>query len=287
MRWNIDPILIDLGLIELRWYGLFFATGVLLGARAMPQYFERFKIPPKHAGSMTVWGLIGMIVGAHLVHLIFYEPRSFIDNPRRIIEIGKGLASHGGGLGVALAVFFYSRRHKIPVHRLLDPMMGSTVWVIPFVRLGNFFNSEIYGRATDLPWGVIFVRRGLTEPRHPSQLYEALIGFALVAIWLLLHRRVRERWAPGALMYLTVCCYFTTRFLIEYVKEYQTIHASFPFTMGQMLSAPVALLTLGMFLFSRFGIRGQPDLTVVGDASESSQRASAKRPVKGKKRRRR
>ncbi|MBW2736628.1 MAG: prolipoprotein diacylglyceryl transferase, partial [Deltaproteobacteria bacterium] len=274
VHWNIDPVLIDLGLIELRWYGLFFATGVMLGARAMPHYFERFKLPPKHAGAMTIWAMVSMVLGAHFLHLLFYEPRSFIDNPRRIIEIGKGLASHGGGLGAVLAVFLYSRSKKIPFHRLLDPMVGTSLWVIPFVRLGNFFNSEIYGRATDLPWAVIFARRGFTESRHPSQLYEMLVGFALLGLWLLLGRRARERWAPGALSYLTIFCYFTTRFLIEFVKEYQTLHASFPLTMGQMLSTPLALLGLGMFLFSPLGMRGQPNLTPIEDESERSARSA-------------
>jgi phosphatidylglycerol:prolipoprotein diacylglycerol transferase len=278
MRWNMDPVLIDLGFISLRWYGLFFATGVLLGARAMPVYLERYKLPSKYAGQLTVWGIVGMIVLAHLIHLIFYEPRSFIDNPRRIIEIGKGLASHGGGLGVFLAVYLFSRKKKVPFHRLLDPLVGSALWVIPMVRIGNFFNSEIYGRETDLPWGVIFVRRGFTVARHPSQLYEAAVGFLLLGSWLWMHKRYREKLAPGASFYTMMAGYFITRILIEWVKEYQAVHPSFPFTMGQMLSMPIVLACLGMLFFSKqHGFKGSADLTPIVD-EEQPKAPAKKRP---------
>ena len=129
MRWNIDPVLIDLGLIELRWYGLFFATGVLLGARGMPHYYERFKIPAKHAGAMTIWALVAMIVGAHLIHLIFYEPRSFID--RRLSSMATMtagvLTAHSATLGVpiVMAAEWNARRHT-PVTSL-SAMSGTTV----------------------------------------------------------------------------------------------------------------------------------------------------------------
>ena len=296
MHWNMDPVLVDLGILKLRWYGLFFATGVLLGARALPVYLERYKIPKEHSGPLTVWIIAGLVLFAHLIHLIFYEPRSFIDNPMRIFEIGKGLASHGGGLGTLLALAVYGRRNGLPFHRLVDPTMGAALWLIPWVRIGNFFNSEIYGRATKLPWGIVFVRRGFKTPRHPSQLYEAAICFSLLGIWSAIEKRYREKLAPGALFYLMLFGYFSTRFLIEYVKEYQALSPSFPFTMGQLLSAPIALTGLGMFLFStRFGLRGAPELSPLpgpagstgsstGRPGPTSRPAKRGRPQKRRKR---
>jgi prolipoprotein diacylglyceryl transferase len=189
-----------------------------------------------------------MILGAHLINLIFYEPYSFIYNPIRIIELGKGLASHGGGLGAIVALAWYCRRRGLEFHRHADASMVGALWVIPFVRIGNFFNSEIVGRATDLPWAVIFDRNRDGIARHPSQIYEALTGFAILAIGLWLNKKYAARLRPGSLLYLSLLLYFSTRFLLEYVKEYQVLHPSFPLTMGQCLSLPIVLLC-AYFLF--------------------------------------
>jgi prolipoprotein diacylglyceryl transferase len=251
MEWNFDPVALDLGFFQIRWYGIAFMVGLLLGAMEFPRALERRGLPKDHANSLTVWVPIGMIVGAHLVHLIFYEPRSFIDNPRRIIEIGLGLASHGGGLGVIIATYLFARKHKANFHRYLDVVTTGAVFVIPAVRIGNFFNSEIYGRITDVPWGVVFTKRGFTEPRHPSQLYEAAIGLVLLALTLYIERKHRNRLRDGALFYLIITIYFVTRFLIEWFKEYQVLDPSFPFTMGQLLSVPFFLFTGYMLLLSK------------------------------------
>ncbi|MGB0678085.1 MAG: prolipoprotein diacylglyceryl transferase [Polyangiales bacterium] len=244
MHWDIDPVLIRLGPLPLRWYGLFFMIGLLLAIRELPRSFHRRDLPVAHADALTLWLPIGMLIGAHLIHLLFYEPKAFLYNPKRIIEIGSGLASHGGGLGVALTLYFFTRKHRQDWHRYADGVIVAAVWVLPFVRIGNFFNSEIYGRVTDLPWGVIFDRHGFTEPRHPSQFYEAAVAFVLIALTAWLDRRYRARLRPGALVYLALGFYFSTRILLEYSKEYQVLSAHFPFTMGQLLSMPVVLLCL-------------------------------------------
>lgn len=264
MEWYIDPVLADLGAIEIRYYGVFFATGLLLGGRAVPKYFEERGLPRKHGEALTLWMPLAMIVGAHLVHLIFYEPESFLYNPRRIIEIGLGLASHGGGLGAVLAVWIYARRNGADPWRYFDAAMAGACWVIPWVRLGNFFNSEIVGRATDVPWAVSFpwhdcIRYGRPPPqtcaelvaRHPSQLYEAAIGFSLIALAVFLQRRFRDRLRPGATFAILLGTYFTTRILVEYFKEYQVLSASFPFTMGQLLSMPIVAFCAWMLFLSQ------------------------------------
>jgi len=250
-KWNIDPVALDLGFFAIRWYGIFFMIGLMIGASILPRALERRGLPKEHAGSLTIWIPVGMILGAHLVHLAFYEPRSCIDNPRRIFEIGLGLASHGGGLGAIIAAALFCRKYKTDLHTYLDVIMNGAAWVIPFVRVGNFFNSEIYGRVTDVPWGVVFVRHGFTQPRHPSQLYEAAIGFALAGLTLFVDHKRRNKMKPGGIFYLVLGLYFTSRFLIEYVKEYQVLSSSFPFTMGQLLSVPFALFFLYMAFFSK------------------------------------
>ena len=279
LRWNIDPVLFAVGPIKIRWYGLCFLAGVLLGVRSLARSFERRGLPAAHASALMLWLPIGLIIGAHLIHLIFYEPRSFIDNPVRIIQLGLGLASHGGGLGAVTALYIFCRRHKVAFHPYVDAVIVGSVWVIPFVRIGNFFNSEIYGRATDLPWGVVFARRGLSEARHPSQLYEATLGFGLVGMTAWLDRRFRDRLPVGALFYISLLVYFVTRFLVEYVKEYQAVARSFPLTMGQMLSAPVVLFCAYM-LFS--GRLAPPSV-----AAEPASPPKTKRPIRKKRRKRR
>ncbi|MFW5741201.1 MAG: prolipoprotein diacylglyceryl transferase, partial [Myxococcota bacterium] len=257
MEWNFDPVAIDFGIKilfwdgKIRWYGICFMLGLLLGASELTRALGRRGLPKEHANSLLVWVPVGMILGAHFVHLLFYEPRSFIENPRRIIEIGLGLASHGGGLGSIIATYLFTRKHKLDFHKYLDVVLTGAVFVIPAVRIGNFFNSEIYGRVTDLPWGVVFVQRGLTEPRHPSQLYEAFIGFVLLGITLYLDRKKRHRLRDGALFYTILTLYFLSRFFIEWVKEYQALSPSFPFTMGQLLSVPFILFLGYMALFSK------------------------------------
>jgi prolipoprotein diacylglyceryl transferase len=256
MHWNVHPIIFEIGPLEIRWYGLFFATGIILGARALPRVFEHRGLDRKNAEPLTIWLVIGMILGAHLIHLIFYEPRSFIDNPRRIIEIGLGLASHGGGLGAIVALALFCKKRKLDFFKHADAGMIAALWVVPWVRIGNFFNSEIYGRVTDLPWGVIFDYRRHTQPRHPSQLYEAVIGFSILALALWINRRYGTRMRPGATLFILLGVYFTTRFLIEYVKEYQVLTPGFPLTMGQCLSLPIVILCGYLLFFTkRFNIR--------------------------------
>ena len=142
----------------------------------MPEYFARWGYPRKHGERLTLWTAVGMIVGAHLLHLVFYETEAFWENPIRIIQIGSGLASHGGGLGAIIAIIFFARKYKIDALGYMDPAMCGATFVIPWVRVGNFFNSEIVGRPWDGPWAVAFARhfevvdgRGVYDcPSYPS-----------------------------------------------------------------------------------------------------------------------
>lgn len=251
-HWDVERVLFQLGAFEIRYYGLLFAAGLLVSVHMMRRSFRDRGLPEKHASALSLILPIGMLVGAHLIHLIFYEPRSIIENPVRILEVGRGLASHGGGLGVALALLWFTRRHGVSWHRYADAVIIGAVWMIAFVRIGNFFNSEIVGRATDVPWGVVFPQLGEDFPRHPSQLYEAILGIALIGLATFMHRK-RDYFRDGATLYTLLAIYFGVRFGLEYFKEYQaqTLTPEFPLTMGQLLSGPVALFCGTMALFSR------------------------------------
>lgn len=256
MRWNIEPTLLSWPPFELRYYGLLFAVGLFLCAFHGPRYFRAFGLPPEHASRLTLWVPVGMLVGAHYVHLIFYEPAGLTDlrlgwNAEeghivlgRFWNLGSGLASHGGALGclVALIAFWWKRGKPLGIgfHRYGDALMLSSVWVYPFVRLGNFMNSEIVGRPTDVPWGVIFERHYST-PRHPVQLYEAALYFVeiAVAVWLVKNRAGKLR--EGAIMYGMLALHFSFRFLCEFFKESQAIDQGWSLNMGHLLSAPVVI----------------------------------------------
>ena len=247
MRWDVDPVLIDFGPAAIRWYGFFFVVGLLLSIRALEKTFKRRGLPREHAYSLSLWLPIGMIVGAHLGHLIFYDPKGLLD-PMKLIKIGYGLASHGGAAGVLLALLFFCRRKRVGFHRYADAAMVAAVWLFPWVRLGNFFNSEIYGLPTDRPWGVIFLRSHETVARHPSQLYEALLGVALILVGVWLDRRWKKI-PVGATLYGVLLIYFCARFLLEYFKEWQVFSEGFPLRMGQILSLPAALACLLLLLW--------------------------------------
>ncbi len=249
--WDIDPVLVDFGIVQIRYYGVLFASGLLLASSTAGWFFRKQGLDEDELNTAVLLMIAGLIVGAHWVHLIFYEPHSIFNNPRRIIEFGSGLASHGGGLGVIGALYWYTRRKGISFFTFADPIAAGAMWIVPTVRLGNFFNSEIYGRATEGSWGVIFARRGLTEPRHPSQLYEAAIGLAIVLFAMWFYKKYARRLRQGAMVYLVLFLYFVSRFFIEYVKEYQILSDALPLTMGQLLSTPIFLFCLYQLAFNQ------------------------------------
>ncbi len=256
MRWNIEPTLVSWGPIELRYYGLLFALGLFLAAFHGPRYFRAFGVPSSHAERLTLWVPIGMLIGAHYIHLIFYETEGLFDLRLgwdaesghlvigRFWNLGSGLASHGGALGCLIALVLFWRRNGKPLglsfHRYADALMLASIWVYPFVRLGNFFNSEIVGRPTDGPFGVIFERHYST-PRHPVQLYEAAFYFAELALaaWLVKNRAGKLR--EGTIFYGMLAVHFSLRFIAEFFKESQGVDEGWALNMGHLLSAPIVL----------------------------------------------
>jgi phosphatidylglycerol:prolipoprotein diacylglycerol transferase len=289
VRWSIDPILAQLGVLELRWYGLFFATGLLLCAWKAPKYYAMWGLPKQHAERLTLWVPVGMLLGAHYIHLIFYEPHGLLDFPRfedgrfvlgRFLSLGSGLASHGGALGCILALWIFWRRYArpldIPFHRYADATMMAAVWVFPWVRVGNFFNSEILGRPTDSPFGVIFVDRGYDTPLHPVQLYEAAMYFAEVAfatLWW--NPRFARRLRPGTTFYFFLMLHFSLRFVAEFFKESQGVDEGWALNMGHLLSLPIVLVCAYLLFFTkRFNLLAPLTLTEKEAIDASAERAA-------------
>ncbi len=244
--WNVSPEIVRFGAFSLRWYGVFFAIlfaiGYLMGRWMM-------RIEHKDVASLDtllVYLILGTIIGARLGHCFFYEPGYFLRHPIEILEVWKGgLASHGGAIGVMIALYLYSRRHPDqPLMWLLDRVVVPTALGGVLIRLGNLFNSEILGDPTQVPWAFVFLRVD-SVPRHPAQLYEAL-AYLLIFIGLfLLYRRLRAATPPGLLVGIFFASVFTARFFIEFVKERQaTYEQNLPLSVGQLLSIPFVVAGL-------------------------------------------
>lgn len=245
--WDINPIIFKFGFIELRYYGLFFATGIIVAYYIALKIFRERNIPEELLDRLTIYLVIGIVLGAHFVHLIFYEPSAFYRNPIRIVQLGMGLASHGGGLGAMLAGYLFCRKYKIPFFKMADSVIIGGALTTSFVRLGNFFNSEILGRPSDVPWAVIFARIDFL-PRHPSQLYEVAMGIILFLILWLFYKKLAKTRPNGFIFFSFLAIYFSMRFVVEFFKDNQsefTIAEQF-ITMGQWLSIPFVLVSLYM-----------------------------------------
>lgn len=251
--WNADPVLFSLGPLSVRWYGLAFAVGFILGYYIVARMFRHEGAPERWLGILLTYVVVATIVGSRLGHVLFYEWDYYSRNPMEILKIWNGgLASHGGTIGNIIAVLLFSWIvAKKPASWTFDKLVIPIALVGGLIRLGNLMNSEIYGGPTDLPWGFVFLRNGETVPAHPTQLYEALCYFLLFALlmWMYWKRNAEERpWLITGVFFIGI---FLPRFLIEYVKnvqvssEYEMI-ARYGMNLGQMLSIP--FIALGVFL---------------------------------------
>lgn len=240
IHWNVDPEIFTLGPLSPRWYGVLFATAFLLSYALMKRMFVDARKPLKDLDSLTITIIVGTMVGARFGHVLFYEPQIILENPLEFFAVWKGgLASHGGALGILTGIWWFRRKHSgYGLLWMLDRMAIVAAISAMCVRLGNFFNSEILGRPTDVPWAIVFERVDAL-PRHPAQLYEALI---YLLVFIALQVLYRKGWAdkhPGKLIGIFFTTVFTSRFFIEFLKEYQEgWEASLPIDMGQILSLP-------------------------------------------------
>jgi prolipoprotein diacylglyceryl transferase len=246
--WNVDPEILRVGPIALRWYGLLFASGFLIGYFVLRSIYRHEKRPEEHLSNLFSYILIGAVAGARLGHVLFYQPDYYLVRPWEILMIWQGgLASHGGFAGVLIALYLYLKKYsEMSFLELSDRLVIASLPAAGLIRLGNFYNSEILGVPTNLPWAIIFVRVD-DLPRHPAMLYEAAVYFAAFCAVYAVYWKTKIAWYPGRVLgtSLTVC--FLARFLIEFIKEEQVaFEQGMPFNMGQLLSIP--FIAAGIFL---------------------------------------
>ncbi len=258
INWDIKPQILDLGNFELRWYSLLFAMGFIIGYYILAKMFKYEGKSNQLLDKLTVYVVISTIIGARFGHCLFYEPETYLSQPLRIIlpfegTLGKdfrftgyqGLASHGGAIGILIGLYIFHRKAKVSYIWVLDRMAIVTALAGVFIRMGNLFNSEIYGRQTNLPWGFRFMREALynpqTEivPKHPTQIYEALSYFAIFLLLLWIYKKNNRKPSAGILTGLFLMLIFTARFFIEFIKENQVdFEDNLALNMGQWLSIP-------------------------------------------------
>jgi phosphatidylglycerol:prolipoprotein diacylglycerol transferase len=250
---EIDPIAIELGPFAIRWYAIAYIVGLLIGWR----YTRRMAattgtISEQAIDDFLLWATLGVILGGRIGYILFYQPAYYIANPVEVVYIWRGgMSFHGGLLGVVVAIVLFARSIKVPVMALSDVVAAAAPIGLFFGRIANFVNAELYGRPTDLPWGVLFPGEAL--PRHPSQLYEAALeGLVLFVILFVLARRGALQ-RPGLITGVFLFGYAASRFLVEFVRE-PDAHLGYLLggaTMGQLLSIPMALLGLAILVWSR------------------------------------
>ena len=263
--WNPDLEAFHLGPITVRWYGLMWIIGLALAYFVVKRLYKEQKIKDELFDPLFIYCFLGILIGARLGHCLFYQPQDYLTSWQGFVEmllpihIGNngswwgetfgffptgyaGLASHGGTLGLMIALWLYVRKTKLSIWTVLDNIAIATGTTACFIRLGNLMNSEIIGKITDVPWAFIFEKvDGM--PRHPGQLYEAIAYALLFCIMWALHKKMPEKIGTGWYFGFCLTYIFTFRFLIEYTKEIQeAFEATLPLDMGQILSIPFIIL---------------------------------------------
>ena len=244
---TIDPVLIELGPIVIRWYSLAYIAGLILAWRYILILARR---PPGVAsdqaiGDFLVWATVGVVIGGRLGYVFFYKPAFFLENPLAILQVWHGgMSFHGGLLGVAVATVLFARRRGIHLLSFADLLACAAPIGLFLGRIANFINGELFGRISDVPWAVVFPRGG-PSPRHPSQLYEAgLEGVVLGVLLFLLWRPEAVRGRPGLLTGVFLVGYSVARMVVEVFRQ-PDAHIGFltaGTTIGQWLSVPMMVL---------------------------------------------
>lgn len=255
--WNADPTLFTLGPVSVRWYGLMFAVGFTVGYMIVSKMFRHEGAPEKWLGSLLAYVVVATLIGSRLGHVFFYEWDYYSQHPGEILMIWHGgLASHGGTIAIIIALFMWSWIvSKKPASWVFDKIVIPVALVGGLIRLGNLFNSEIYGGPTGLPWGFVFLRNGDMVPAHPTQIYEALCYFLLFGLlmWMYWKKNAEQRpWLITGVFFIGI---FLPRFLIEYVKNVQVeseyaMIAQYGINMGQALSIPFILIGIGLVIWA-------------------------------------
>lgn len=303
LTWDLNPILIDFGPLQIRYYGVLFALTIYTGFYVWRRQALKNGESVDFAEQFLWWGVVAIVGGARLGHVFFYEYKNYLANPIEIIKFWKGgLASHGATVGLITALWLFARKHKKTWARVGDYLAPAIAIAAGGVRIGNFFNSEIVGRVTDVPWGVQFVRYCRMErlcppdaactlqqcmPRHPSQIYEFLMGAATFVVLMWVEKKDIRRSGSGLLAGIFLTMYFGIRIFVENFKEYQeeqmrtegflsAIDAALGHpTTGQFLSLPLVLF--GLFLIVRALRQDKDAIPVPVPTPDPDQQPASKR----------
>lgn len=270
ITWNVDPELFSIGPLTVRWYGLLWAVGIWLALIIVQRIFKHEKHPEAWVDKLFIYTVLGTIVGARLGHCFFYEWKElaepvtflgisfkygnhYLTHPWELLYIWRGgLASHGGAIGILIAMYYYNKNvSKKGYIWIFDRLVIGVALAGAAIRLGNLMNSEIYGTATTLPWGFIFVRDGKTEPMHPTQIYEmiyCLVTFA-VTYWLYYKKEAYKK--TGLIFGVFLLGIFGTRFLLEFIKlNQEAFESGMILNMGQILSVPFIIWGIWLIMNS-------------------------------------
>jgi prolipoprotein diacylglyceryl transferase len=277
--WDVDPEIFRIGFFALRWYSLMFIISFSLGFMIFRWIYKIELKPSKFLDSLLMHMMLGTVIGARLGHCLFYDPVYFLSNPLKIFMVWEGgLASHGAAIGILVALFMYSRKNNDqPYIWLVDRMVITVALAGFFIRLGNLFNSEIIGKASDVPWAILLLR--IDNPpiaRHPAQLYEAIAYLLIFFILFAIYKKYTLRTPRGLLFGLFLILVFSARFIVEFFKEVQEpFEKGMALNMGQILSIPAILA--GLILVMR---SSKPDLIDLKTSKEEQQKSGKKKIIK-------
>jgi prolipoprotein diacylglyceryl transferase len=275
ITWDVSPEILDTDYISIRWYGLLFALGFLLGQQILIYIFKKEGKPESDVEVLTVYMVLSTIIGARLGHCFFYEPAYYWENPLKIFKIWEGgLASHGATIGILFALWLYARKKKDQSYLwVVDRIVITVALAGGLIRLGNLMNSEIIGKPTDVPWAFIFTSVDKV-PRHPAQLYEAISCFILFGFLFWLWNRRKAKTPEGSLLGIFLIYIFGLRFFYEFLKENQVkFEDQLPLNMGQWLSIPAVLAGIFVLVIANRNARKRDALDVAQGAGSMARRA--------------
>lgn len=279
VHWHVDPVIFHIGSFGLRWYSILFVSGFVLGWYIFRWFFRREGVSENLLDSLLYTLLIATIVGARLGHCIFYQPDYYFGSWQGFLEIFMpwkgGLSSHGGTIVLFFAMLWYAHHYGKKNHFdfvwLLDRLCIAVAFAATFIRLGNLMNSEIYGDVTSLPCGFIFDLRHETEPKHPTQIYEALSYLILGIVLIWMYRYKLDKLYRGTFIGIFFIVCFGMRFLIEFIKEPQVaFEDNMILNMGQVLSIPFILIGVGFLVYAF--VRKQPAAIVRPDDGKHKEK---------------
>ena len=269
--YEFDPNLVQWGPLRIRYYGVIFAISLFVGFLFWQWQLRRAKYKQNVIDDIILWGVGGVVIGARLGHCLFYDWHKYKDNLIDILFVWEGgLASHGATIGLIIVLLILAKKNKMHPLEIMDRFSFSAACGAAGVRLGNFFNSEIVGRATDQSWGVLFKSNPTHNLlyRHPTQIYEFLMGI-FILLMLVVADRVsgREKRPLGLLTGLFLGVYFIGRFVVEFYKEFQAkavVDAHSWLTMGQYLSIIPALAGVAIIVWSlKYGKKRTAEITEI------------------------